>query len=126
MAITEPIGNFLVSIDTSKALHYCKNNVTQPNKSIFCILESKPCVCLNQWNDTNFDPLCGVYQEGCTDCTGLGTAWCHTTEFECDGVERNTDGTSQGWFYCGDEAIGHSTGVFFENTNLRILFGHRT
>ena len=119
MAITEPIGNFLPSSDTSKALHYY-NNVTQPNKSIFCILEIKPCICLNQWNDTNFDPLCAANQEGCTDCNGEGRAWCHTTEFECDGVEHDIDGNAQGWFYCGDEAVEYSTGVFFENINCTL------
>ena len=96
------------------------NTETQPNKSIFCILESKPCVCLNQWNDTHFDPLCAANQEGCTDCNGEGRAWCHTTEFECDGVEYDTDGNAQGWFYCGDEAVEYSTGVFFENINCTL------
>ena len=106
---TEPMGNFLVSSGRFKALHYTRNNVTKPNDQIFCILEIKPCVCLDQWEDGNYSSLC-LNQQGCTFCGESDKAWCHTTEYECDGVEHDIYGTALGWFYCGDEQF--STGVF--------------
>ena len=63
------------------------------------ILGSNRCVCQDHWDFSHYLHSCAM-QEGCTDCDGSGRAWCEPTDTECDEVERTSDGTSRGWFWC--------------------------
>ena len=75
-------------------------------KVIFFVLEGNPCKCKDKWDDSYYKASC-ANQRGCTDCDGGGYTWCYPTDSECDTVERDGGGFSEGWFRCEGITINH-------------------
>ena len=63
--------------------------------------ESNTCVCQDHWDWSHYLDSC-ANQQGCTDCDGSDRPWCATIDDECGEVERNSNGTSRGWFWCNE------------------------
>ena len=86
---------------TSKTYFYCEVN---------------PCVCKTHWDYSNYMASCAD-QEGCTLCDNDDAHWCIPTDFECDTVERNSDGTSKAYFYCEVDTTGN-----FKDMTIRKVY----
>ena len=82
-------------------------------KVIFCDLDVNRCKCKEEWDDSDHRDTC-ANQKGCTECDGSGYTWCHPTNNECDTVERNGNGDSQGRFRCKGKTINHLAQTAFE------------
>ena len=75
-------------------------------------------MCQDQWDASDFMDSC-ANQQGCTDCAAEGRTWCPTINDECAEVERDTDGTSLGWFWCEAGTIAPPTaGISSESKNV--------
>ena len=61
-------------------------------------------------------------QEGCTLCDDDDAHWCVPTDFECDTVERNSDGTSKAYFYCEVDTTGNFKDIACENSSDKEFF----
>ena len=90
-------------------------------KVIFCDLDGNRCSCKDEWDYSGYQATC-ANQKGCTDCDGSGYTWCFPTNNECDTVERNGYGDSQGWFRCEGKTINHLAQTAFESISLVSLY----
>ena len=74
-------------------------------------------MCKDSWDALQFGESC-TNQQGCTDCANEGRTWCVSANPDCDEVERDADGFSQGWFWCEPDTVTSTTGTDFENEKI--------
>ena len=70
---------------------------------------------MEEWDFSHYTSSC-ANQKGCTNCDNDVQSWCESTDSECANVERREDGSSNGWFYCGD----NTEEILLESTNKPI------
>ena len=56
-------------------------------------------MCSDHWDWSDYLDSC-ANQQGCTDCDGSDRTWCEAINEECNEVQRDSNGTSQAWFWC--------------------------
>ena len=78
-------------------------------------------MCKDNWDDSDLSESC-TNQQGCTDCAGEGRTRCVSANPDCDEVERDRDGVSQGWFWCDADTVVPTTGTAFENECVRFWY----
>ena len=78
-----------------------------------CFIDRGPCMCEDHWDFSHYLDSCAD-QEGCTDCDESGRTWCQSANTECDKVERDSDGNSQGWFWCAADPVSPKAGNIFK------------
>ena len=88
------------------------------------VLGNNPCVCKAQWDDSVFMESC-ANQQGCTDCAGEGRTWCHSTDYDCDEVVRNSNGDSEGWFWCESGTVTPTAGIPFKDERAHFVYNSR-
>ena len=80
-------------------------------------------MCKAQWDDSALMSSC-ANQQGCTDCTGVGRTWCQPTDIDCDEVVRDSNGASEGWFWCEAETATPPAGNTFETESAHFRQGY--
>ena len=71
-------------------------------------------MCQDQWDASDFMDSC-ANQQGCTDCASEGRSWCYSTSYDCDEVESDSNGDSEGWFWCNAETVSPTSGITSHN-----------